>query len=91
MGEHIGNLGNIIGRLSEHVGKCMGNMVPTSKSKKNELWTPPLPNTPKGKIIIIIIIIVTNGPSWVHLESCLIGCMKILFLKPFLSVFLGLG
>jgi hypothetical protein len=34
-GEHVGNLGNITGRLSEHVGKCiMGNMVPTSKSKK---------------------------------------------------------
>ncbi len=66
-GEHVGNLGNIIGRLSEHVGKCiMGNMVPTSKSKKNWTLDPPPSLTPKGKIIIIIIIM---GPLGVHVKE----------------------
>jgi hypothetical protein len=49
-------------------GKCMGNIVPTSKSNKIEPWTPSL-TPPKGKIIIIIIITTkttTMGPP---------GCM----------------
>jgi hypothetical protein len=48
MGNTLGTWGTLLEGLSEHVGKCMGNMVPTSKSKKIELWTPSL-TPPKGK------------------------------------------
>jgi len=57
-------------------GKCMGNIVPTSKSNKIEPWTPSL-TPPKGKIIIIIIIIITTKTTTMGPPGCMLRAVSL--------------